>query len=115
MAHAADEYPAGPGAGDHACGLRRGGLFSEGAANVALALFAFTPSLIANFSVTTTDGIGALFVFLAAIPGCVVEAKPSRAADGADGTGAWRAVAGEAVHASEMLLALMLMAGDASA
>ena len=41
-------------------------LFSEGAANVALALFAFTPSLIANFSVTTTDGIGALFVFLTA-------------------------------------------------
>jgi 4-amino-4-deoxy-L-arabinose transferase-like glycosyltransferase len=41
-------------------------LFSEGAANVALALFAFTSSLIANFSVTTTDGIGALFVFLAA-------------------------------------------------
>lgn len=41
-------------------------LFSEGAANVALALFAFTPSLIANFSVATTDGIGALFVFLAA-------------------------------------------------
>ncbi len=41
-------------------------LFSDGAANVALALFAFTPSLIANFSVTTTDGIGALFVFLTA-------------------------------------------------
>ncbi len=41
-------------------------LFSEGAANVALALFAFTPSLIANFSVATTDGIGALFVFLTA-------------------------------------------------
>lgn len=41
-------------------------LFSEGAANVALALFAFTPSIIANFSVATTDGIGALFVFLAA-------------------------------------------------
>ena len=41
-------------------------LFSEGAATVALALFAFTPSLIANFSVTTTDGIGALFVFLTA-------------------------------------------------
>ena len=41
-------------------------LFSEGAANVALALFAFTPSLIAHFSVTTTDGIGALFVFLTA-------------------------------------------------
>jgi len=41
-------------------------LFSEGAANVALALFAFTPSLIANFSVVTTDGIGTLFIFLAA-------------------------------------------------
>ncbi len=39
-------------------------LFSEGAANVALALFAFTPSLIAHFSVVTTDGIGALFIFL---------------------------------------------------
>ena len=41
-------------------------LFSEGAANVALALFAFTPSLIANFSVVTTDGIGTLFIFLVA-------------------------------------------------
>jgi len=41
-------------------------LFSEGAANIALALFAFTPSLIAHYSVTTTDGIGALFVFLTA-------------------------------------------------
>jgi 4-amino-4-deoxy-L-arabinose transferase-like glycosyltransferase len=41
-------------------------LFSEGAANVALALYAFTPSLIAHFSVATTDGIGTLFIFLAA-------------------------------------------------
>jgi len=41
-------------------------LFSEGAANVALALFVFTPSLIAHYSVATTDGIGALFVFLVA-------------------------------------------------
>jgi hypothetical protein len=41
-------------------------LFSEGSANVALALFAFTPSLIANFSVDTTDGIGTLFIFLVA-------------------------------------------------
>ncbi len=41
-------------------------LFSDGAANVALALFAFTPSLIANFSVVTTDGIGTLFIFLVA-------------------------------------------------
>jgi len=41
-------------------------LFSEGSANVALALFTFTPSLIANFSVATTDGIGTLFIFLVA-------------------------------------------------
>ncbi|HUI83782.1 MAG TPA: glycosyltransferase family 39 protein [Candidatus Binatia bacterium] len=41
--------------------------FSEGAANVALALFAFTPSLVAHFSLATTDGIGALFVFLVAL------------------------------------------------
>jgi len=41
-------------------------LFSEGAANVALTLFAFTPSLIANFSVVTTDGIGTLLIFLVA-------------------------------------------------
>lgn len=42
-------------------------VFSEGAANVGLALFAFTPSLIAHFSVATTDGIGALFIFLVAL------------------------------------------------
>lgn len=41
-------------------------LFSEGSANIALALFAFTPSLIAHFSVVTTDGIGTLFIFLVA-------------------------------------------------
>jgi len=41
-------------------------LFSEGAANVALALFVFTPSLIAHYSVATTDGIGTLFIFLTA-------------------------------------------------
>ena len=41
-------------------------LFSEGAANVALGLFICTPSIIANFSLATTDGIGALFIFLVA-------------------------------------------------
>ena len=41
-------------------------LFSEGAANVTLALFAFTPSFIAHYSLATTDGIGALFIFLTA-------------------------------------------------
>jgi Dolichyl-phosphate-mannose-protein mannosyltransferase len=54
-------------------------LFSEGAANVALALFAFTPSLIAHFSVVTTDGIGALFVFLAAFQLVRWRRNPNRA------------------------------------
>jgi len=42
-------------------------MFSEGAANLVLALFAFSPSLIANFSLVTTDGVTTLMVFLAAI------------------------------------------------
>ena len=41
-------------------------LFSMEAANTALALFAFTPSLIAHSSLATTDIIGALFIFLSA-------------------------------------------------
>ena len=35
-------------------------MFSEGAANFALALFAFSPSLIANFSISCNDGATAL-------------------------------------------------------
>ncbi len=54
-------------------------LFSEGAANVALALFAFTPSLIAHFSVVTTDGMGALFVFLTAYQVVRWRSDPCRA------------------------------------
>lgn len=38
-------------------------LFSEGAANFALALFAFSPSLIANFSIVCNDGAVALVTF----------------------------------------------------
>jgi|1185.fasta_scaffold17610_1 hypothetical protein len=38
---------------------------SEGAANFALALFAFSPSLIAHFSLATMDGSAALTIFLA--------------------------------------------------
>jgi 4-amino-4-deoxy-L-arabinose transferase-like glycosyltransferase len=45
------------------CMARR--LFGEGAANFALALFAFSPQMIAHFSVVTTDGIGVLMVFAA--------------------------------------------------
>src|SRR5664279_1296259 len=52
-------------------------LFSEGAANVALTLFAFTPSLIANFSVVTTDGIGTLFIFLVACQVVLWRRNPS--------------------------------------
>jgi hypothetical protein len=42
-------------------------LFSEAAANFALALFAFSPSLIANFSITCNDGVVALIVFATAM------------------------------------------------
>ncbi len=52
-------------------------LFSEGAANVALTLFVFTPSLIANYSVATTDGIGTLFIFLVAFQLVRWRNKPS--------------------------------------
>jgi 4-amino-4-deoxy-L-arabinose transferase-like glycosyltransferase len=43
------------------CGVRQ--LFSPGAAAFALALFAFSPQLIAHFAVATVDGIGVLTVF----------------------------------------------------
>jgi 4-amino-4-deoxy-L-arabinose transferase-like glycosyltransferase len=42
-------------------------IFSEGAANLALALFAFSPSLIANFTLVTTDGVTTLMIFLTAV------------------------------------------------
>ena len=54
------------------------GLFSEGAANLSLALFAFTPSLIAHFSLVTTDGIGTLFIFLTAFQVVRWRKKPTR-------------------------------------
>ena len=41
-------------------------LFSEGAANFSLALFAFSPSLISHFSIVGTDGAATLFIFAAA-------------------------------------------------
>lgn len=40
--------------------------FSEGAANLALAFFCFSPECIAHFSLATTDGAGTLFLFLGA-------------------------------------------------
>lgn len=53
-------------------------IFSEGAANLVLALFAFSPSLIANFSMVTTDGVATLTVFLTAIQLLRWRANPSR-------------------------------------
>ena len=47
------------------CAARR--LFSPGAANFALALFAFSPQFIAHFTVATVDGIGVLSVFAVAL------------------------------------------------
>jgi hypothetical protein len=39
-------------------------LFSRGAANFALALFVFSPSLIAHFSIAATDGAATLLIFV---------------------------------------------------
>ncbi len=54
-------------------------LFSVGAANVAISLFAFSPSLIAHFSVVTTDGICTLMVFATAVQAVHWRSNPSRA------------------------------------
>jgi 4-amino-4-deoxy-L-arabinose transferase-like glycosyltransferase len=42
-------------------------MFSEGAANLALGLFVFSPALIAHYSLITTDGIGVLMIFATAV------------------------------------------------
>ena len=41
--------------------------FSAAAANFSLALFAFTPALIAHFSLATTDGAATLMIFATAV------------------------------------------------
>jgi hypothetical protein len=41
--------------------------FSPAAANFALALFAFSPPLIAHFSIVGTDGVAALMIFVTAL------------------------------------------------
>jgi hypothetical protein len=84
-------------------------LFSEGAANVALALFAFTPSLIANFSVTTTDGIGALFVFLTASQLVLWRRDPSGKQTVLMGLVLGGLLLAKLYTPPEMLLALVLM------
>jgi hypothetical protein len=53
-------------------------LFSVAAANLALLLFAFTPSLIAHFSVATTDGAGVLMIFAVAMQVVAWRRDPSR-------------------------------------
>jgi hypothetical protein len=54
-------------------------VFSVGAANVAISLFAFSPSLIAHFSLVTTDGICTLMVFATAVQVLRWRSNPSRA------------------------------------
>ncbi len=84
-------------------------LFSEGAANVALALFAFTPSLIAHFSLVTTDGIGALFVFLTAFQLARWRGNPSRAQTLLMGLVLGGLLLAKLYTPPELLLALILM------
>lgn len=52
--------------------------FSEGAANFALALFAFSPSLIAHFSLASTDVEGTLFLFASVLQLVRWRRNPSR-------------------------------------
>lgn len=54
-------------------------LFSEGAANFALALAVLSPDLIAHYSLATIDGVGALMVFACAVQLLRVWRNPSRA------------------------------------
>lgn len=84
-------------------------MFSEGAANVALALFVFTPSLIANFSVTTTDGIGALFVFLTACQVVLWRRNPNPKQTALLGLVLGGLLLAKLYTPPEMLLALLLM------
>ncbi len=84
-------------------------IFSEGAANVALALFAFTPSLIANFSVTTTDGIGALFVLLTAFQLLLWRRNPGRKQTVIMGLVLGGLLLAKLYTPPEMVLALLLM------
>jgi 4-amino-4-deoxy-L-arabinose transferase-like glycosyltransferase len=42
-------------------------LFSEGAANLALVFFAFSPAVIAHFSLATVDGLATLMCFASAV------------------------------------------------
>lgn len=84
-------------------------LFSEGAANVALALFAFTPSLIAHFSVTTTDGVGALFVFLTACQVVIWRRNPNSSQTVIMGLVLGGLLLAKLYTPPEVLLALILM------
>lgn len=52
-------------------------LFSEGAANLALALFACSPALIAHFSLATVDGFATLMCFAAAVAVVAWRERPS--------------------------------------
>lgn len=54
------------------------GLWSEAAANFALALFVFTPALMAHFSVATTDGAAVLATFAAAVQFARWRSRPTR-------------------------------------
>ncbi len=53
-------------------------MFSEGAASLALALFVISPTVVANFSVATTDGAVTLMIFAVAVQLVRWSAAPTR-------------------------------------
>src|SRR5262249_8905989 len=89
-------------------------MFSETGANLALALFAFSPPLIAHFSVATVDGCATLFLFATTVAVAAWRSRPS-----------WPVTLGAAVLGGALisnlstppmvLLALVIMATTRSA
>src|SRR5215469_1308565 len=57
--------------------LAAANMFSTGAAIFALALFAFSPSLVAHFSLVTTDGAATLLIFASALQVARWRKKPT--------------------------------------
>ena len=89
-------------------------MFSEGGANVALALFAFSPPLIAHFSVAAVDGASTLLLFATAIMLLGWRRRPSWPATIAIGVVLGAFLIAKFSAPPMVLLTLAIMAGGGS-
>ncbi|HKB11151.1 MAG TPA: glycosyltransferase family 39 protein [Vicinamibacterales bacterium] len=89
--------------------------FSEGAANVALALFACSPAAIAHFSLATVDGLAALTCFAAAVAVVRWRAEPTWARTSLAGLAFGAFLTSKFSAPPLVLLGLALMATSGSA